>query len=135
MRWPQTIRTSPPGLHRSQTACIVCVVMSTPAPPTRRQHVQALVLAFACSELFQRDALLPRRALVPHPPELFDVVMAEAIADGRFDPADAFRGNVGMADKYLQSLCWDRVLQDRLRRGELPSWPGMMRLRRARPTD
>jgi hypothetical protein len=63
--------------------------MSTPAPPTRRQHLQALLLAFACSVLFLRDALLPGRALVPHPPELFDVVMAEAIAGGTFEPADA----------------------------------------------
>src|SRR5688572_22011762 len=48
--------------------------------------------------------------------------MAEAVAAGRFDPADAFRGNVGMGDKYLQSLCWDRVMQDRFRASELPRW-------------
>ncbi len=92
------------------------------APIERRQWLWATLLACVCAALFLRDALLPGRALVPHPPELFDVVMAEAHADGRFDPADAFRGNLGMADKYLQSLCWDRVMQDRLRAGELPRW-------------
>jgi hypothetical protein len=81
-----------------------------------------VLLALLCAVLFLRDALLPGRALVPHPPELFDVVMAEAVANGRFDAADTFRGNVGMTDKYLQSLCWDRVLQDRFRNGELPRW-------------
>lgn len=90
--------------------------------PTRREHLHALLLALLCSVLFLRDALLPGRALVPHPPELFDVTMAEAIADGRFDANDAFRGNVGMADKYLQSLAWDRIMQDRFRSGELPRW-------------
>lgn len=92
------------------------------AAPTRREHLAALLLAFACAVLFLRDGLLPGRALVPHPPELFDVYMAEARANGTFDEQDAFRGNVSMADKYLQSLCWDRVLHDRLRAGELPRW-------------
>lgn len=92
------------------------------APIERRQWLWATLIACVCAALFLRDALLPGRALVPHPPELFDVVMAEAHAAGRFDPADAFRGNVGMADKYLQSLCWDRVMMDRFRAGELPRW-------------
>ena len=92
------------------------------APIERRQWLWATLLACALAALFLRDALLPGRALVPHPPELFDVVMAEAHAAGRFDAADAFRGNVGMADKYLQSLCWDRVMMDRFRAGELPRW-------------
>lgn len=84
--------------------------------------MQALLLALLCSVLFLRDGLLPGRALVPHPPELFDVHMAAAKAAGTFDPADAFRGNAGMTDKYLQSLCWDRVMQDRFLAGELPRW-------------
>ncbi len=90
--------------------------------PTRREHLHALLLALLCSVLFLRDALLPGRALVPHPPELFDVTMAEAVAAGRFDAAEAFRGNVGMADKYLQSLAWDRIMQERFRSAELPRW-------------
>ena len=96
--------------------------LDRPRAPTRREHVQALLLALACAVLFLRDGLLPGRALVPHPPELFDVVMEQARADGTLDLQDAFRGNVGMTDKYLQSLCWDRVIQDRLRAGELPRW-------------
>ena len=77
--------------------------MPSPEPaPTRREHLQALLLALLCAVLFLRDGLMPGRALVPHPPELFDVVMREAHAAGRFDPADAFRGNVTMTDKYLQ---------------------------------
>lgn len=81
-----------------------------------------MLLALLCAVSFLREALLPGRALVPHPPELFDVLMAEAVAASRFDPADTFRGNVGMTDKYLQSLAWDRVMQDRFARGELPRW-------------
>jgi len=97
-------------------------VPSATAPPTRRQHLSALGLAFLCAVLFLRDGLLPGRALVPHPVELFDVHMAEAIANGTFDPATAYRGNLGMADKYLQSLCWDRVMQDRFAAAEWPRW-------------
>ena len=89
---------------------------------SRREHVHALLLACLCAMLFLRDGLLPGRALVPHPPELFDVNMAESKAQGTFDAADTFRGNVGMTDKYLQSLCWDRVMQDRFQAGELPRW-------------
>jgi hypothetical protein len=94
----------------------------TASAPSRRQHLEAVLLAFCCAVLFLREALLPGRALVPHPPELFDVVMAEAVAAGRFDAADTFRGNVGMTDKYLQTLTWDRVMQDRFAAGELPRW-------------
>jgi hypothetical protein len=97
-------------------------VLSATAPPTRRQHLSALGLAFLCAVLFLRDGLLPGRALVPHPVELFDVHMAEAIANGTFDPTTAYRGNLGMADKYMQSLCWDRVMQDRFAAAEWPRW-------------
>ncbi|MBX3465121.1 MAG: YfhO family protein [Planctomycetes bacterium] len=90
--------------------------------PSRRQFVGAALLAALCAVLFLRDALLPGRALVPYPPELLDVPMAEALARGDFDPEDACRGHVGMGDKYLQSLCWDRVLATRLAAGELPLW-------------
>jgi hypothetical protein len=90
--------------------------------PTRREHAAAVLLALFCAVVFLGEALLPGRALVPHPPEVLDVPMAEAIARGTFDPDEVFRGNVGMTDKYLQSLCWDRVMHDRLRAGELPRW-------------
>lgn len=97
-------------------------MLSAHAPPTTRQRCEALALALLCAVLFLRGSLLPGCALVPYPPELFDVHMAEAVAAGSFDPADAFRGNVAMGDKYLQSLCWDRVMQDRFTSGELPRW-------------
>ncbi len=90
--------------------------------PSRREQWQAVLLAFACAVLFLRGGLLPGNALVPHPPELFDVVMEQERASGTFDAAEVFRGNVGMTDKYLQSLCWDRVMQDRFAAGELPRW-------------
>lgn len=117
MRWRSRrgIATRAPVLHRS-------AVLAASRSPTARQLLHALALACLCSVLFLRGALLPGKALVPHPPELFDVVMAEAIERGEFDPADAFRGNVGMTDKYLQSLCWDRVMQDRFGAGEVPRW-------------
>ncbi len=98
------------------------VVGPADSRPTRQQHLQALLLACLCAVLFLRDALLPGRALVPYPPELLDVHMAAARAAGTFDPADAYRGNAGMGDKYLQSLCWDRVMATRLQAGELPRW-------------
>ncbi len=97
-------------------------MLAAPPPPTARQQFEAVALALLCAVLFLGSALLPGRALVPHPPEQLDVVMAEAHAAGTFDAADAFRGSVAMRDKYLQSLCWDRVMQDRLRAGELPRW-------------
>ncbi|MBL8738575.1 MAG: hypothetical protein JNL12_19255, partial [Planctomycetes bacterium] len=90
--------------------------------PTRRDHLQAVLLALLCSALFLRTALLSGHALVPHPPELLDVPREQAIADGRYDANDAMRGNVGMTDKYAQSLAWDRILQDRLRTFDPPHW-------------
>lgn len=66
--------------------------------------------------------MLPGRALVPYPPEQFDVVRAEALATGSLDLADARRGNTAGGDKYLQSLAWDRIMQDRLGAGEVPAW-------------
>jgi len=80
------------------------------------------MLAAMCAVAFLRDALLPGRALVPYPPELYDVQAAEAQQRGTLDVADASRGNVAMGDKYNQSLCWDRVLMDRLRSGQIPRW-------------
>ena len=114
-RRPSAIALDADLLHRA-------VVNVAREQVTKQQWFAAVLLAALCSLLFLRDALLPGRALVPHPPELFDVVMAEAHAAGRFDAADTFRGNVGMTDKYLQSLCWDRVMHDRFRNGELPRW-------------
>jgi hypothetical protein len=98
-----------------------CVIQAY-GPPSRRQHLHAILLAALCAVLFLRDSLLPGRALVPFPPEVYDVQCAEAQSKGTLDLVDAARGNVGMGDKYNQSLCWDRVLMDRLRAGELPLW-------------
>jgi len=102
-------------LHRTPVLAV------HPSPP-RPQHLQALVLALCCALLFLRDALLPGRALVPYPPEQMGIVRAEALADGSFDPGDARRGLACGGDKYLQSLCWDRVMQRRFRAGEFPLW-------------
>ncbi len=93
-----------------------------PESPSRQQHAQALLLALLCAALFLREALLPGTALVPYPPEQFEVVRAERAAAGALDLAAARAGNASGGDKYLQSLCWDRVLQDRLRAGESPRW-------------
>jgi hypothetical protein len=92
------------------------------APPTRRELLSAILLAALCAALFLGSSLLPGRALVPFPPEIYDVQGAEAAAAGRLDAHEVGRGNVSMGDKYGQSLCWDRVLQQHLRNGEIPRW-------------
>jgi len=97
-------------------------VLSVPTPPARREHLQALLLALLCGVLFLRDGLLPGRAILPFPPEQMDVQRAEAIAADTFDAAAARQGLSSGGDKYLQSLCWDRVLATRLRQGEIPLW-------------
>jgi hypothetical protein len=89
--------------------------------PTWTEQLQAALLAALCSVLFLGAALVPGRALVPYPPELLPVEGAVARAAGM--PADElYRGNLSMGDKYAQTLAWDRILQDRLRAGELPRW-------------
>ncbi len=90
--------------------------------PTRRQRLQALALAALCAVLFLRDALVPGTALVPFPPERFEVQRAEARAAGTFDPEDAQRGNASGGDKYMQSLAWDRIMADRFRALDFPLW-------------
>lgn len=97
-------------------------MLSVPVPPARREHLQALLLALLCSVLFLRDGLLPGRAILPFPPEQMDVQRAEAIAADTFDPQAARQGLSSGGDKYLQSLCWDRVMATRLRQGEIPLW-------------
>ena len=96
-------------------------LVSVPAP-TLRERLAALALALACAVAFLGEALLPGRALVPHPPELLDVAMAESIAAGRHDATEMLRGNVGQGDKYWQSACWNRVLADGLAQGTIPGW-------------
>lgn len=98
------------------------VVPTVPSPPCRTERLQAWLLALVCAALFLREGLWPGRALLPYPAEQMAVPRAEAIAAGRFDPAAARRGLAAGGDKYLQSLCWDAVLQRRLRSGELPRW-------------
>lgn len=94
---------------------------SEPAP-TRTHRLHAFLLALGCAVLFLQDALIPGRALVPYPPEQFDVQRAEARANGTLDLADARRGNTSGGDKYLQSLAWDRIMADRFATGEVPLW-------------
>ena len=89
--------------------------------PTRAEQLHAILLATLCSVLFLGTALIPGRALVPYPLELHAVEGAEARARGA-DPDELYRGNMCMGDKYAQSLAWDRILQNRLRAGELPLW-------------
>ncbi|MFM1872236.1 MAG: hypothetical protein RL398_1658 [Planctomycetota bacterium] len=93
-----------------------------PATATPRQHLAALLLALVAALLFLRDGLLPDSAIVPYPREQLDVYRAEALADGTFDADAARAGSTAGGDKYLQSLCWDRVLHDRMRAGASPRW-------------
>ncbi|MBL8756434.1 MAG: YfhO family protein [Planctomycetes bacterium] len=88
---------------------------------SRREQLQAALLAALCAVLFLGPALLPGRALVPYPPELHAVEGAHARAAGMADD-ELYRGTLCMGDKYGQSLAWDRILQDRLRKGEIPLW-------------
>lgn len=75
-----------------------------------------------CATMFLGKALLPGTVLVPFPPQYYDVQAEEAQASGRLDVDEVARGNTCMGDKYGQSLCWDRVLQQHLRQGEIPLW-------------
>ncbi|GAB4152931.1 MAG: hypothetical protein Fur0037_21770 [Planctomycetota bacterium] len=80
------------------------------------------MLAMLCSALFLGKSLLPGRALVPFPPEYYDVMAEEALAQGRFDWQEIARGNASMGDKYGQSLTWDRILARNLSKAELSLW-------------
>ncbi|MHC5070225.1 MAG: hypothetical protein ACYTGO_07015 [Planctomycetota bacterium] len=91
-------------------------------PPPPRQQVHALLLALLCSLLFLGTAVLPTNCLLPYPPEALEPLRSEAIAAGQITADELLVGNVAMGDKYGQSLAWDRILQDRLRQGELPLW-------------
>lgn len=79
-------------------------------------------MAAICAVLFLGKSLLPGNALVPFPPEFFDVQSEQAAAAGTLDLAEVGRGNVSMGDKYGQSFTWDRVMQDNLRQGRMPLW-------------
>ena len=89
--------------------------------PTLREQLQAILLATLCSVVFLGAALVPGNALVPYPPELHAVEGAVARAAG-MAPDELYRGTLCMGDKYAQSLAWDRILQDRLRAGQVPLW-------------
>lgn len=93
-----------------------------PHPATWREHLHAVLLALLCAVAFLRGGLLPGRTLVPFAPQLHDVLRLEAEARGTLDRAAIATGAVGMGDEYFQSLCWRRVLHDRLTAGELPRW-------------
>jgi len=94
----------------------------TYGPPPVSQQLQALLLALLSSLLFLGVAVLPGNCLLPYPPEALEPLKSEALESGRVSKADLLVGNVTMGDKYNQSLAWDRILQDRLRQGELPLW-------------
>ncbi len=91
------------------------------AVPTKREQIQALLIATICALVYLGPALIPGRALVPHPPEHFEPLRTEALANGA-TVETIERGNLTMADKYHQSLMWDRVIESRFRAGEFPLW-------------
>jgi len=90
-------------------------------PSTPREQLQAILLALLCSVMFLGSALIPGNALVPYPPELNAVEGAVARAEG-IAPDELYRGALCMGDKFSQSLAWDRIMQDRMRSGEIPLW-------------
>jgi hypothetical protein len=97
--------------------------MTDPRPrPCRRELLHAILLAAVCALAFLGTGVLPTRALVPFPPERFEPARSETLARGELDAAQIDRGSPEFGDKYNQSLAWDRILQDRLRSGELPLW-------------
>ncbi len=91
-------------------------------PPPAREQLQALLLALLASLLFLGAAVLPTNSLVPYPPEAHEPLRSEALAAKQVTKTELLVGNVTMGDKYGQSLAWDRIIQDRLRHGELPLW-------------
>lgn len=90
-------------------------------PSTPREQWQAVLLALLCSVMFLGSALIPGKALVPYPPELNAVEGAVARANG-MAPDELYRGALCMGDKFSQSLAWDRIMQDRMRAGQIPLW-------------
>lgn len=85
------------------------------------RHLWALLLAAVAAAAFLGSALLPGRALVPFPPENIPPLRSETTERG-LTTEDLLIGNPTGGDKYNQSLAWDRIARDRLRRGELPLW-------------
>lgn len=85
-------------------------------------RLAALLISALCAGLFLRGALAPGRTLVPFAPELFAVQRVEARAEGRMPELADLEGNLGTGDKYHQTLVLDRILGDRLGRGEFPRW-------------
>lgn len=104
----------------SSIARLPIPLMHVPRPSPREQW-HAVLLALLCSVMFLGEALIPGRALVPFPPELGTIEGAVARAEG-MDPDELYRGAMCMGDKYSQSLAWDRIMQDRMRSGEIPLW-------------
>ena len=90
-------------------------------PPPVRDQAIALAVALVCAICFLRSAVLPTNAVVPYAPEVMRPARDIALADGASE-AEIYRGNLSMGDKYNQSLAWDRITQDRLRNGEIPTW-------------
>ena len=90
--------------------------------PARRQLAEAVLSALCAAVLFLRAGVLPTRALVPFPPELYEPLRSEVLASGELQAAELDAGNRSLGDKYNQSLAWDRILQTRLRHGDVPLW-------------
>ncbi len=90
--------------------------------PAPRDCLTAALLAALCSLLLLGAGVLPTRAVVPFVPERYEPARSEAEVAGTLDPARLALGTATLGDKYNQSLAWDRITQDRLRAGSLPTW-------------
>lgn len=89
--------------------------------PTLRQQLLALLVAGVCAVGFLRSGLRLDHALLPYPPEVLEPWNSAAKTSG-MDPAEIYRGNLTMGDKYNQSLTWDRITHDRMHRAQIPLW-------------
>ncbi|MDA0935048.1 MAG: hypothetical protein O3C51_16485, partial [Planctomycetota bacterium] len=90
--------------------------------PSRVELLHAALVALACALAFLGPGALPTRSVVPFPPERFEPLRTEALADASLWEQDLRVGSAEFGDKYNQSLAWDRIQQDRLRAGSIPLW-------------
>lgn len=90
--------------------------------PSRIELLQAALVALVCAVAFLGEGVLPSRSVVPFPPERFEPLRTEALADASIREHELRAGSAEFGDKYNQSLAWDRIQQDRLRAGSIPLW-------------
>jgi len=90
--------------------------------PTRTELLQAALVALVCALAFLGPSALPTQGVVPFPPERYEPLRTESLANARIWESDLLAGSAEFGDKYNQSLAWDRIQQDRLRSGSIPLW-------------